>query len=165
MQDETAASVPPHELQSADTQPTWLSTGSEIETICHKLVRKVSSKATMTDCELSVSRSAGWLLALKSHALCNFSRSRLKMKTKSNLHLKTSPQGWSWSWSWIFCLLLSPFFVASFASAQGERPTDPEYLAQGHLLVLRVVPHDKSAKLFSTALTWDTPRPLVSALR
>ncbi len=35
-----------------------------------------------------------------------------------------------------------------FVFAQKPPPYDPNYMAQGHLLVLRVVPGDKSLKLF-----------------
>ena len=50
--------------------------------------------------------------------------------------------------TWVLSFLICQFFVAVVSLAQGERPTDPEYLAQGHLLILRVVPHENTAKLF-----------------
>jgi hypothetical protein len=38
--------------------------------------------------------------------------------------------------------------ISFFAFAQKPPPDDPNYMAQGRLLVLRVVPGDKSVKLF-----------------
>lgn len=45
----------------------------------------------------------------------------------------------------IFLVLMLPPFLAF---AQKPPPNDPNYMAQGHLLVLRVVPGDKTLKLF-----------------
>jgi hypothetical protein len=43
--------------------------------------------------------------------------------------------------SWLLAATLT-------ASAEGERPDRPEYLATGRLLTVRVVPMDRTAKLF-----------------
>ncbi|MGZ3743089.1 MAG: hypothetical protein ACXWRE_05640 [Pseudobdellovibrionaceae bacterium] len=45
-------------------------------------------------------------------------------------------------------IFLSLISTASFAFAQKPPPYDPNYMAQGRLLTLRVVPGDRSAKLY-----------------
>lgn len=45
-------------------------------------------------------------------------------------------------------LLLVLSSISFFAFAQKPPPDDPNYMAQGRLLILRVVPGDKSVKLF-----------------
>jgi hypothetical protein len=45
-------------------------------------------------------------------------------------------------------LLFTIFSLSLLAGAQKPPPDDPNYMAQGRLLILRVVPGDKSVKLF-----------------